>query len=219
MDLTQPSHGGDAAASAPVEADSRRVAELRHQFRNQIQTMSSLISLFGDRLPEGDGRRVLSDLRVRFEAVAALHGDEFSTGGPIACDRLLAGLAVRICSHYDPSRRRAVAFAATPFRTDPRRAGMLAQILAEMLIDLFRAGFADGAAGPADVTVRAAEDGAISMRVDLAEAGPEPAAGQVGDLGVAILRSLAQGLDGSLTRRRGDGLRIEVAIPGRTAQS
>lgn len=197
--------------AAPTASDPARdaVAVLRHQFRNQIQTMTSLASLLGQRLPAGDGRDAFQDMRARFESIAVLGGEDSLTARP---ERILALLADRLGQLYDPARRRSLTVSATPFEAGPRRLATLAQILTELMIDLFRSAPDDGAC---TVAIGPADGGGARLRVSAATGQPrEPT--PVSALGLLILESLARGLGGGLSRSVDGGLESEVVAPAET---
>jgi two-component sensor histidine kinase len=181
-------------------AESAAVAELRHQFRNQIQTMTSLVGLFGDRMEPGSGRAAFLDLRARLEAIAVMHSEEFAVGRDVRCDAMLAALARRIAALYDPAGRMDLHVETAPFAADLKRAATIAQLFAEMLIEFFRSGGAKAAGASAKIFVGAGSDGSLRLRIT----GPAlPPAGQpdgVGALGLMIMDSLAQSLGGGVRR-------------------
>ncbi|MFC7051728.1 hypothetical protein ACFQI3_03405 [Hansschlegelia quercus] len=196
------------------EGESAAVAELRHQFRNQIQTMTSLVGLFGDRMEPGPARAAFLDLRARFEATAVMQSEEFARGGDVRCDAMLAALARRIAVLYDPGGRMALHVETAHFAAEAKRAATIAQLFAEMLIEFFRAGGAKHAEASAKIFVGAGPDGALRLRI----AGPAlPPAGQPdgGDtLGRMIMDSLAQSLAGRVERETADRFLLEATASG-----
>lgn len=207
------------AVTPPNSSESEAVAELRHQFRNQIQSMTSLVSLLGNRLPQGEGRNAFEDLRARFEAVTIgqsddLQGDGPTRDGPIAADRMLSRLIDRIVQLYDPRRTHQIDVAIAPFRTSPHRAGVLAQIAAELAIDLFRNGLSAGP-GRAEIRTDLNRDGVLTVRTAARGVSDAPAVAS-SDLGLAIIHALARSLDGSFERRVEGGLSSVTIIPPET---
>jgi two-component sensor histidine kinase len=195
-------------------AESAAVAELRHQFRNQIQTMTSLVGLFGDRMEPGPARAAFLDLRARLEVTAVMHSEEFVSGNELRCDAVLAALARRVAALYDPASRMTLQIETAPFAADPKRAATIAQLFAEMLIEFFRSGVAKIATAPARIFVGGGPDGALRLTI----AGPAlPPAGEpdgVAALGHMIMDSLAHSLGGGVSRGMDEGFSLEATAPG-----
>ncbi|MGA0533383.1 PAS domain-containing protein [Hansschlegelia sp. KR7-227] len=198
----------------PVDAGDveARIGALRHKFRNQLQSMTSLVGLLGQRLPPGDGREAFVDLRARFEATALAQSDSFALDDGER-SRALSQLAHRLAQLYDTAGRHKVTIAAGPVKATARRAESLAQILTELIIDLFRNGFGDGPPATGRIEVAANDDGGVRLRVfhpgPVAESGP---AGST-ELGLAIAQSLVRGLGGQFLRRRDKSLTSEAVLP------
>lgn len=205
--------GMQVAVTPPGSAEIATAAALRHQFRNQVQTMTSLIALSGQRVPPGEGRDAFEDLRARVEAITIGQTEEFSVPGPIVGDRALSRLVDRIAQTLDPRGATLLAVEIAPFTCSAHRAATLAQIVAELMIDLFRNAMrSDGARGRVSVTHRA--DG--GLRLEVASDGqtqPEPCIGS-SDLGLAIVQSLARSLGGAFDRKIEGGLVASVTAPG-----
>lgn len=207
-DLAGASDGNGARA-----AESDALAALRHRFRNQLQTMTSLVGLCSERVGPGEGRDALVDLRARFEALNLQQSEEMTGEAPVAGDRLLGLVAERLAGLYDPDRTRKISFLSSPFAVSPRRAAALAQIMTEMMIDLFRSGFAAGIDAAARISATQESDGALRVSLRLAHSGPAAPPAGTAALGVAIAASLVRGLDGTFERRTEAGLTIEATLP------
>jgi two-component sensor histidine kinase len=193
-----------------------RLAALRHRFRNQIQTMTSLLGLFGRRLPSGSCRVAFEDMRIRFEAAAF---DPFPDADPL--DSIprpadLAAFAKRALALLDPDFLHRVSIEGDPAPASPRRACALAQIIAELLICLMREGFCE-AGGSARMTISVTSDGEtrISLRQTDDGAGGRPIKpSETTELGLQLAGSLARSLGGRLSVEAAGTFRAEAAIPG-----
>lgn len=209
-------------APPPVQEPAREpvheptAAAVRHLFRNQIQAMTSMVGLFGRRLPPGEGRDAFLDLRARFEAATFGPGDEAIPDAEGRYEIDLGDVARRVAGHLDPDFRHRLEIDATPIRVSPKRAAVLAQIIAEHVIEMIRHGFADGDAGSATLTVSPTADGGVRLR--LVQTGAEPATPRrdPSDLGVAISESLVRSLRGTSSRASEGPLSIEASIPSET---
>jgi PAS domain S-box-containing protein len=189
-----------------------RIAALRHKFRNQLQSMTSLVGLLGQRLPPGDGREAFLDLRARFEATAISQSDSFTLDDGQR-SRALSQLAHRLVQLYDARGRHEVTIATGPVKGTARWTESLAQILTELIIDLFRNGFGDGLPATGRIEVAATDEGGV--RLSVSHPGPVGESGPAGstELGLAIVQSLVRGLGGTFSRRRDGSLTSEAVIP------
>lgn len=199
--------------TAAPDDEGARVAAVRHLYRNQIQAMTSLVGLFGRKLPPGEGRDAFMDLRARFEAAGFAPPDDAAPDpqGRFTLD--FAEVARRVAGHLDPEFRHRLKTAGRPVSVTAKQASALAQIVAELVIDLVRNGFADGRAGAAEIAIDPAEDGGFTIRA--AQTGPEGAEPRRNrdDLGLAISDSLVRSLGGRISRASEGPLSTEVLIP------
>jgi PAS domain S-box-containing protein len=195
--------------------DGEAVSQLRHQFRNRIQTMTSLVGLLGQRLAPGEGRDAFEDLRARFEAITLVEAERLGEDGALAGDHVLGVLAARLFQLYDPHRRHAVTFAAAPFRVSVRRAELLLQILTELIIDLFRNGLAGAQTAAASVVIDLTDEGALRIAIESTSgaAAPPPGSGST-QLGLTIVSSLARSHGGSFVRSFEGGFSSLTIVPG-----
>lgn len=203
------------APLAPV-APEPTAAAVRHLFRNQIQAMTSMVGLFGRRLPPGEGRDAFLDLRARFEAATFGPGDEAlpDTEGRYEID--LGDVARRVAGHLDPDFRHRLEIVASPVRANAKRAAVLAQIIAEHVIELYRHGFHDGRPGNAELTVAPDAEGGVRLRLVQSGSGATEPRRDASDLGVAISESLVRSLRGTSSRASEGPLSIEARIPPET---
>ena len=189
------------------------VAAVRHQFRNQIQMMTSLVGLFGRRLPDGEGRAAFADLRARFDAVTFGPPDEATPDARGRVNVDLHELARRVVRHLDPEFRHRVTVDGTPVLETPKRASALAQIIAELVIELMRRGFVGHEPGSAEILITQETDGSLVMRV--AQTGPAGVTPRrdPSDLGATIADNLVRSLDGRIVRSASGLLEAEVFVP------
>ncbi len=196
-----------------MEVDPNRsgddpLATLQHRHRNQIQNMTSLVGLFGRRMPPGACREAFVDLRARFEALTFSSGDAAQAGSHVVLD--LPELASRLIEALDPERRRSVALEGAPARVSAARADAISRVLGELVIALFRRGLADDA-GAAEIAIR--EDGGVLVMRVAAKTGAADPAGAGDDLGWSIAEGLARNLSGALYRLSEAPLVMEARIP------
>jgi len=202
-------------SSEPIgpERDDARLAAVRHLFRNQIQAMTSLVGLFGRRLAPGEGRDAFHDLRARFEAATFGPSDEAApdADGRFAFD--LADVARRMFGHLDADFRHRLVIEGEPVSVTPKRAATLAQIIAELVIDVVRNGFGDKGSGSASLTIAAGPDGALTIRMSQVASADAAPRRNPSDLGLSIADSLVRSIGGTVRRADHGPLSTEVSVP------
>ncbi|GLK74770.1 signal transduction histidine kinase [Methylopila jiangsuensis] len=207
---------GMQVSSRTLETEAASLAALRHHFRNQLQTMTSFVSLLGQRMEPGDGRDAFEDVRVRFESMAAAQSEAPADASEtVRADAILARVVEGALRIYDPNRRHPVAIDAAPLPASGRRATLLAQALTEIMIDLARNAMSTGPGAHVSVTVAALPDGGCRLAAACAAPGREPVSGST-ELGLAIAQSLARSAGGEFRRRIGERYEIEILLPAET---
>lgn len=198
-----------------VAQEDLRLAALRHRFRNQTQTMTSLLGLFGRRLPPGPCRSVFEDMRVRFEAAAF---DPFPEADPADTSPKPADLATfakQALALLDPNFLHRVSIKGGEVRASPRRASALAQIIAELLISLVRDGFGGGS-GSAHLTIESTPGGETRIVIEQTSGAPRgrPATPtEAAELGLQLASSLTRNLGGRLSIQAEGPFRAEAVAP------
>lgn len=202
--------GTDAAPLLAVQLD-----ELRHRLRNQLQNMTSLISLQIQRASHPETIRALEDLRVRFAALTSIYIDLDDAGDePIALEHFVPELARRIGELYDPKALHAISITMQPAALPHKRATLLGQIVVELVINIYRHAFAElDRAGQITIELVRDEDGHAVLVI--ADDGPglrKPEAGRP-HLGFRIVTGLAQALGGTFERTHDSGFVARVRFP------
>lgn len=183
---------------------------LRHRHRNQIQTMTSLVSLFGRQMPEGPARTAFSDLRARFEAIGFVPDEPMTNGAGL--DARLGALVETTREFLDPDGRRRFSAQIDTGGWEGRNATPLAQLVVELMIELYRQGLDAAEAGAGRLVIEPVEGGAL--RIAVAQTAPDAprAPAPRPDPGRALADGLARGLGGRIVRETAGPLAAEVLI-------
>lgn len=193
--------------------DEPTLDALRHRHRNQIQNMTSLVGLFGRQAPAGPCRDAFADLRARLEAVCFASAEDAADCGDAARSARLAELAESTRAFLDPDHRRELSFSAEPVRMSRKAAPAIAQILVELMIELYRHGFGDSAKGAATIAVEGAPDGGARIRLEQVSPLSRADSHDLLELGRTLADSLVRSLGGRITRRPSGPVAIEVLLP------
>jgi len=175
--------------------------EVHHRVKNNLATISSLISIQAGPLPAGDTRSVLEHLRGQVESIGLVHdriyrGDTLSTieFQEYARDLLanlirLHGASSSVKFHVSGDSLQMVAGTAIP----------LGLILAELIINSLKHGFPDGRTGTIDLKLTS--KGEQRWSLDFQDDGVGWNVGSTmasGTLGIRVLKGLSAQLGGSI---------------------
>ncbi len=196
-----------------ADQDDRTEAEhVRHRFKNYQQMILSLVKLQARRAEPGMAD-TLQDLLTRIEVAGLVNEGLADAEAPCPLDQILPAVAARVSQTLDPSRSHDLSVSVPRAVIDGRRAGILAQLLAELLLNAYRHG-ASGREGAAIAVALTPESG--GWRLTVTDDGPgwdANGAGPVPRLGLLLSAGLARNLAGTLTHRRDGGAVAEVHFP------
>lgn len=195
------------------------IREVHHRVKNNLQTISSLLSLQARRLSNGEAKLALGEAERRIRSIALVH--EFlsrDVSEEVEIDEVIAALIHLARESKLPGRELEIVLEGSAERVDAQRVTPLAIVLAELIQNSLEHGYgADRIAlkvrvvlerHPKDLWVEIADDG-VGFPEDLVEA-------SANSLGLAIVRDLVTTqLDGGITfdRARGGGALVRLRIP------
>ncbi len=232
--------GGAPAADTPTDAAEPQtreqqlqaslaqrehmLRELHHRVKNNLQMISSLLSLQADRIRSPRIRRIFVDAQNRVLTLSVLHRHlyERSNWAQVDFQAFLNDLVRHLSVDHGGAGGPAVRFdiSAPVVQVGPDIAIPIGLIVTEAVSNALRHAFA-GTANP-QITIRARNtDGQFEFSIDDNGVGIAPAAAGLDDqggLGFTLLRGLATQLGGEATvsRRAGGGTQVMVrfAKPG-----
>lgn len=195
-----------------ADANNTAVAELhelRHRFRNSLQTINSLVGLHARGITDPAALGAFADLRVRLTILSTIFMDlDGAVGGSVDLAAFLPQIAHK-AANLQPGN------AACPLDLDVKsapmettRAAILAQILAEMLMDGYR--HCEPGTQDRPIEVRLVDGPAARLALTVGQRG-------CGDAGPATAaRKLSQAIIGSMAMTL--GATFEPAAPGGVAR-
>ncbi|MBI4873825.1 MAG: sensor histidine kinase [Acidobacteria bacterium] len=197
--------------------------EMHHRVKNNLQVITSLLSLQAHKAPDPKTRVLLHESQNRVRAMAMVHETLYRSDDLCAVDcaeylRALAGPlyqsyglepgAVQLRFQVPPGARISVE-TATPF-------GL---IVNELISNALKHAFPGGRRG--EIVVRLERLGADQYRLLVSDDGVGVPTHldlrHTGTLGLRLVRALAEQLDGSVRLARGEGSRFEVTLRDQAA--
>ncbi|HET6467904.1 MAG TPA: PAS domain S-box protein [Geminicoccaceae bacterium] len=213
IDITERKEA-EAALERALAAKDELVQELNHRLRNNLGTISSLLSLQAAQLAEPAMRDAFrrSAARIRRMALVQDLAHEALDGAEVELGALLGRLPARLAGETGQDK---IAFeiGAERLALPPARAIPLGLLAAEAISNALLHAFPDGRHGRVRIELVAPPDG---LRLTIADDGIGiPAARQHGGpgLGLLVMRGLASQLGGRLRIEPDAGTKVILAAP------
>jgi two-component sensor histidine kinase len=193
------------------------IREIHHRVKNNLQIISSMLNLQGDRTGDDQAREVFAESEIRIRAMALVHEQLYRSGDLAHVDlssylHTLAAQILRYFGRSDCSAEVRVDDAVRDVGVD--QAIPLGLIVNELLSNAVRHGFADGRSGTVEVVLREVDGGReLIVRDDGLgiPAGVDPEAR--GTLGLKLVRALAGQLGATVTIERDSGTAFRLVLP------
>jgi PAS domain S-box-containing protein len=216
-DLTERMRSEEALRASLAEKETL-LKEVHHRVKNNLQVISSLLSLQFRQTGGADPRAFLQDTQNRIRSMAMVHEVLYRSGSisNVGFSEYVGSL----CEHL----ARSYAAAARGIRLTPRIAGVFLDldqaivaglIINELVTNAMKHAFGSRPEGDIRVELQADGDGHLALRV--ADNGVGMPAGELpaaaGTLGLLLVRNLARQLDGELTVRQDHGTVFEIVFP------
>ncbi len=194
--------------------------EVHHRVKNNLQVVSSLLSLQSRRLPLGGGRDELRQCQQRVRAIALMHEHLYRSESfrGVAFGAYVRSLAQAVIETSGmPAERVRFELEVGDEELPAEQAISCGLILNELLSNAAKHAFPGGR--PGRVTVRLTRGAETELAVEDDGVGlPEGFDATDGrSLGTRIVRVLTEQLDGVATFERGAGTRVLVRFPARAA--
>jgi two-component sensor histidine kinase len=190
--------------------------EIHHRVKNNLQVVSSLLSLQADRVPaDAEVAHLVAESQSRIRSMALVHESllQSATMASIEMRPYARRLTEELGASCAPSGRVRIELAADDLRLGIDRAVPCGLILNELITNALKHAFPGDRAGVVRVVVRgdsrrltlSVEDDGVGL-----PDGADPAEART--LGLRLVQALAEQLGGTLAVGRGPGTRIELAI-------
>lgn len=192
--------------------------EVHHRIKNNMQVISSLLSIQSGKLDSDRQREVFLECRERIRAMSLIHDRLYSTGNYAAidfADYLREMLSLTVSSNRPAACEVAITLEAEPLRVEVDHAVPLSLIASELVLNALKHGLRDRSHGR--ILVRLARLGtACELFVGDDGPGPASAAADVRGTGRQLIDSLTRqirGLSAFVTQDGLEGVSIRWSEP------
>jgi two-component sensor histidine kinase len=192
--------------------------EVHHRTKNNLQMLCDLLYLQMEGLEDADRRGMLQDTYARIYAIAKLHEQLYQSldRGRVSVGKYLERLVEGVQKLHERLPLRVQVEGDEP-ELDADRAIHLGLMVNELLTNVAKHAFPDGAAGEAGVRVRTT-DGRLELQIwDTGRGLPDGVDLEAAHtLGLRIVRILSRRLQAEVGIESNAGTRVTVALPLRT---
>jgi PAS domain S-box-containing protein len=211
-DLTERRHAEEALRRS-LDEKVTLVQEVHHRVKNNLQVISSLVSLQASDLPTEESRAALLDTSRRIQSMALVH-QQIYAGEDLAridlgeytrqlCTALRASMSTDATLSFEDAARVEVPI---------ERAVPCGLILNELLTNAFKHG--RGAGGRCHVTVRLERtSGGFAFSVEDEGPGYDPSSARRGSMGQTLIAALVRQLRAKRTVVCDGGARVRIEVP------
>jgi PAS domain S-box-containing protein len=219
IDITQRKRGENLLRASLAEKETL-LREIHHRVKNNMQVVSSLLSLQTSNVDEPRYRAMFEECQARVRAMALIHEKLYASGNlaQLEAGEYVRELAQMLVRSYDQGRGRVrLELTAEALPLDIQTAIPVGLLLNELVTNAMKHAFDDDGFGTVHVGLRRIGSAGAELRVaddgrGMAEPQPQTEAIPARGLGLRLVRGLVRQIDGELRRRSDPGRGVEVAI-------
>ncbi|MFM9976837.1 MAG: sensor histidine kinase [Sphingomonadaceae bacterium] len=207
----------DAALNAAVNAKTALTREVNHRVKNNLQIVTSLLTLQADRVADPWARDALGQARARIAALGLIHRvlyerDTYNEQGTVDMQLLLAELCPQLRTANRARANIALDCTSDDLMLSVDRAVPLTLFLVEAVTNAFRHAFADDRPGTIRTAMTTAGDHVLLTVTD--DGDGYQVASSVNGMGTELMKAFATQLNGTLTIDSGSaGTAVTLRYP------
>lgn len=193
------------------------IRELHHRVKNNLQVVSSLMSLQSNRLDDDKAKQALEEGRTRVDAMAMIHQKLYLDNELAAVDMsdYLKNLSLSLANSFGFDNTNVRTTIELPGKSmDIDRAIPIGLIVNELLTNAFKHAFKDIAHPLISISLKQTEEKTIELKVADNGKGLQPAADlkKSGSFGMKLVHTLVDQLNGELSLKQNPGTVFTIAI-------
>jgi PAS domain S-box-containing protein len=207
----------DAGLRASVVEKEVLLKEVHHRVKNNLQLISSLLSLQAGRSRDGAEAERFAESRNRVRSMALVHENLYRTGdfASVSMASHVKALCAQLFQAYRLNGQQADLITdIDDLELDLDRAVSVGLIINELVSNALKHAFPDGRAGRVQVSLKQPDGGAcaLTVRDDGVGLPPGHEAGQSATLGLQLVQDLTQQLHGTMIITRQNGTAFTVTF-------
>jgi two-component sensor histidine kinase len=193
--------------------------EIHHRVKNNLQVISSLLCLQSDSAKEPHDLNVFEESRHRTRSMALIHEKLYRSQDLTKIDfaEYARGLAADLLYSYKP-RGAEIRFEVTSENIFLRMDTAIpcGLILNELVSNAFKHAFPDGQPGTVRINIQTAGNERLHLYVedDGVDLSPNFDVSEIDSLGLQLVQTLTEQLEGTLTLGTGTGTKFHICFPG-----
>ena len=192
----------DADLTASLNAQKQLTREIHHRVKNNLQIVTSLLTLQAGRLKDPSAREALSQTRARVSALGLIYRLLYDHGsnpelGEVAVDTLIGELCGQLRSSHQSRPEIALHCSAAKHGISIDQAVPLTLFVVEAVTNAYRHAFPDGVGGTISLVLEKREDSA-KLSINDSGVGYDPAL-VAGQMGSDLMQAFAVQLGGELS--------------------
>lgn len=203
----------EAKLVSSLEEKEVLLREIHHRVKNNLQVVSSLLSLQRNRAADPNARQALSDSQRRIKAIALVHEKLYTSESlaKVNFDDYMKEVASELCLFHDCAGIR-LDFDVEPIRLDIDSAIPCGLVFNELLTNALKHGFPASGQGTIRVTFRKRQSNQVELTVghDGAATPADFDIHQPKSMGMLLVTSLVAQLGGDLSVEGDAGTRFVV---------
>lgn len=213
----------NAQLEASLHEKEVLLKEIHHRVKNNLQVICSLLSLQSDELQDPYTRQQFEDSQHRIRSMALVHETLYQTMDLARIDfaHYVRTLTTQLIGAYDTlAGRVTLTTQLDEILLEIDQAIPCGLLLNELVTNCLKHAFPDGRAGEIHIELHADAHAQVTLRVSDTGIGLPQAVDfhNPRSLGLQLITTLTEQLEGAITVKRGGGTTIEVIFPARTPE-
>jgi PAS domain S-box-containing protein len=213
----------NAQLEASLHEKEVLLKEIHHRVKNNLQVICSLLSLQSDELQDPYTRQQFEDSQHRIRSMALVHETLYQTMDLARIDfaHYVRTLTTQLIGAYDTLAGRVMLTTQLDeILLEIDQAIPCGLLLNELVTNCLKHAFPDGRAGEIHIELHADAHARVTLRVSDTGIGLPQAVDfhNPRSLGLQLITTLTEQLEGAITVKRGGGTTIEVIFPARTPE-
>jgi two-component sensor histidine kinase len=207
-----------AELSATLKEREVLLQEIHHRVKNNLQVISSLINMQMRRLEEGASRDALTECQARVYTIALIHESLYESRDycEMPFSDYVRSLATSVFQLAGSPEAISLQLQLEPVALPVDRAIPCGLILNELIVNALKHAFPAGRSGHIRVALQSRDGGRVALMVrddgiGVQEIGPA----SNGELGMQLVRTLAQQIRADLSVKHAAGTSVELEFAGR----